>query len=41
MAIATAVRLAMADAAAKPGVEFSLELLDVAVDAVQENAYHA
>jgi hypothetical protein len=41
LAIVTAVRLAIADAAAKPGVEFSLELLDVAVDAVQEKTFHA
>ena len=41
LAIATAVRLAMADAAAKPGVDFSLELLDVVVDAVPEKGYCA
>lgn len=41
LAIATAVRLAMADAADKPGVDFSLELLDVAVDAVPERGYRA
>jgi len=33
LGIATAVRLAMADAAAKPGVDFSMQLLDVQVGA--------
>lgn len=33
LGIATAVRLAMADAAAQPGVDFSMKLLGVEVDA--------
>jgi len=38
LAITTAVRVAMADAAAKPGVDFPLELLDVNVGSTNEVA---
>lgn len=41
LAITTAVRVAMADAAAKPGVDFSLELLDVSVGAADQAAPRA
>ena len=41
LAITTAVRMAMADAAAKPGVEFSLELLDVKVESTNKVASSA
>lgn len=41
LAITTAVRVAMADAAAKPGVDFSLELLDVTLGSTEEEAARA
>jgi hypothetical protein len=41
LAITTAVRMAMADAAAKPGVDFSLDLLDVQVGTIDEDELHA
>ena len=41
LAIATAVRAAMADAAANPGVDFSLEFLDVEVGSDYEGVAYA
>jgi hypothetical protein len=41
LAITTALRAAMADAAAQPGVDFSLDLLDVEVSSDYEVATYA